>query len=293
MTESAATPASHCPNCQHEFGTITPKFCPACGQESHIKPPTLGELAQQFGGAYLSTEGALWRTLKLLLFRPGELTRQYLAGRRKHYVLPLRLYLTVSVVVILIWRSTVQVDTASILEHAQDPAKLPSYSLIEVDDLRVGVSKGQFVCTGLSASWCARLQDRLPRSNEAVRQRFIRLQERLSHGWSQVLFLLMPGFAVCLALLYRSRRLRYTEHLVFSLHLHSYWFVALGLMRISLQPLQLAALTSMPIYALLAMYRVYGGRWWGLLPRALLLFVFYLVLILLCVIGFALLAFLL
>jgi hypothetical protein len=50
-----------------------------------MRPPTLiSEFMQQFGGAYFSTEGALWRTLKLLLLKPGELTVQYLAGRRKH-----------------------------------------------------------------------------------------------------------------------------------------------------------------------------------------------------------------
>ena len=47
-----------------------------------MRPPTLVEFAQQFGGAYLATEGALWRTLRLLLTRPGELTRRYLAGPR-------------------------------------------------------------------------------------------------------------------------------------------------------------------------------------------------------------------
>ena len=81
------------------------RFCPACGQETNVKPPKLSEFVQQFGGAYFSTEGALWRTLKLLLFKPGELTVRYLAGQRKHYVLPLRLYLTISVLVLVLMRS--------------------------------------------------------------------------------------------------------------------------------------------------------------------------------------------
>ena len=93
-----------CANCGEPFASPPPAFCPACGQESRVRAPTLGEFVQQFGGAYFSTEGALWRTLKLLLFKPGELTKQYLAGRRKHYVLPLRLYLTISVVVLLVMR---------------------------------------------------------------------------------------------------------------------------------------------------------------------------------------------
>lgn len=66
-----------------------------------MRPPTIGEFAQQFGGSVMATEGALWRTLVLLFTRPGQLTREYLAGRRRHYVLPLRLYLTVSLVALL------------------------------------------------------------------------------------------------------------------------------------------------------------------------------------------------
>src|SRR5204862_7537116 len=91
----------HCPNCGVRLAEPQPKFCPDCGQETRIRAPTLHEFVQQFGGAYFSTEGALWRTLKTLLFQPGELTRQYLAGRRKHFVLPLRLYLTISLITLL------------------------------------------------------------------------------------------------------------------------------------------------------------------------------------------------
>ena len=80
-----------CRNCGAPFVPEQRRFCPECGQETRLRAPTLGEFVQQFGGAYFSTEGALWRTLALLLFRPGQLTRHYLAGRRKHYVLPLRL----------------------------------------------------------------------------------------------------------------------------------------------------------------------------------------------------------
>ena len=41
------------------------------------------------------------RTLRTLFGRPGELTRQYLAGRRQHYTPPLRLYLVVSLLFFL------------------------------------------------------------------------------------------------------------------------------------------------------------------------------------------------
>src|SRR6187455_1570959 len=99
-----------CLNCGSAFGAMRPRYCPDCGQETNVKPPTLREFAQQFGGSYIAAEGALWRTLKLLLFKPGEITRQYLAGRRRHYVLPLRLYLTISLVVLLLIRTLSSID---------------------------------------------------------------------------------------------------------------------------------------------------------------------------------------
>jgi Protein of unknown function (DUF3667) len=98
-----------CANCGQRLDLPAPwsppAFCPACGQETRVRAPRVMEFLQQLGGAYFSTEGALWRTLKLLLFKPGELTVRYLAGQRKHYVLPLRLYLTISLLVLVLLRT--------------------------------------------------------------------------------------------------------------------------------------------------------------------------------------------
>ena len=111
-----------CLNCGHRFQGVPLRFCPQCGQETRVRPPTLWEFVQQFGGAYVSTEGALWRTLGLLLARPGELTRRYLAGQRKHYVLPLRLYLTISVLVLLSMRLVAGLDGAPPVVQVAPPA---------------------------------------------------------------------------------------------------------------------------------------------------------------------------
>ena len=62
-------PPGSCLNCGAALAEPCPRFCGACGQETNVKPPTLGEFLQQFGGAYFSTEGALWRTVKLLLLK--------------------------------------------------------------------------------------------------------------------------------------------------------------------------------------------------------------------------------
>ena len=76
--------------------TPPPHFCARCGQERTLHPPTLMEFLHEFVGHYVALEGPLWRSLALLVGRPGRLTREYLEGRRRRYVLPLRLYLSAS-----------------------------------------------------------------------------------------------------------------------------------------------------------------------------------------------------
>ena len=77
--------AGPCRNCGAELASLAPPtdFCPRCGQETAQHRPTLGEFLHEFVGHYVALEGALWRTLGLLLLKPGRLTREYLAGRRR------------------------------------------------------------------------------------------------------------------------------------------------------------------------------------------------------------------
>lgn len=256
-----------CPNCGCAFAVPRPRFCPDCGQETHLRPPRIGEFVQQFGGAYFSTEGALWRTLKLLLLKPGELTLKYLAGRRKHYVLPLRLYLTISLVVLLLLRlaASPALDGS---ESIHVDAGTSRNIRLELGLARAGMKDGQFFCENLPPAVCARVQRRFDVDPKTLAREMSQVGERLVGNLGAAMFVLLPSFALWLKLLYWNRRLRYTEHLVFALHLHAFWFVALAFAIFDKSPLTLVAVIAVPFYAMRAMKRVYGGRFWPRLLRA-------------------------
>lgn len=260
-TTSPGAEASHCANCGAPFAPERRAFCPECGQETHLRAPTLGEFAQQFGGAYLSTEGALWRTLKLLLLKPGELTRQYLAGRRKHYVLPLRLYLTISLLTLLLMRVLAGADIKLGMSADLDLGK-GEYTLMQLDEnTGAGLKDGVFFCRGMPAWVCKRLERRLDTDPKGLQREAEALSGRLIGNLGGAMFLMVPLFALLQKTVYWNRRLRYTEHLVFALHLHAAWFLCLLLTLLPWAWMPAVAALIVPWYALASLKRVYGGRW--------------------------------
>ncbi len=275
-----------CANCGAVFAHPRPAFCPACGQESTLALPTVASFAQQFGGAYFSTEGALWRTLKLLLTRPGELTVQYLAGRRKHYVLPLRLYLTISLVLLVLMRVFAQVEVVEGLHRpeirAAEKGALPTMTL-NAGPLQLGVRNGGFVCLGLPQALCGVIQTRAAPDARTFLNRARLANERVVAHMGVVMFVLLPLFALCLSWVNRSARLAYTAHLVFALHLHAFWFLALIFTLLPWPPMAWVALAAMVVYTPMAGSRVYGGNWWARLWRGLALTLMYALLLTLAV----------
>ena len=67
-------------------------FCHACGQHAHVHR-TLAAFFHDFLHGVLHFEGKIWRTLPLLGWRPGELTRRYIDGERAKFVSPVALFL--------------------------------------------------------------------------------------------------------------------------------------------------------------------------------------------------------
>jgi hypothetical protein len=289
--------------------TPPPAFCARCGQERTLHPPTLVEFLHEFVGHYVALDGPLWRTLALLLARPGRLTREYLDGRRRRYVLPLRLYLSASflffVVLKLIPTAVGEANgvparervvpagpVASVPVAAGPVASMPVASApasgaasgapratttwrfgevpppAQISDCG---TPGHAACTPIER-WVAGLFERARPDPAAF------LEHVRGHALAiapYAIFLLLPLFAAILMLAYRGRRMTYGEHVVFSLHLHAFWFLAL--LAVAVLPKGLADLVqiAVPVYGVMAQRTVYGGGWFATIARAALVSVLY------------------
>jgi len=81
--------ASLCRNCGAD---ATSKFCPECGQSTRIGIPRLFDLIHEGFGAFFSYDAKVWRTLVVLVSQPGQLTLDYIEGRRARYLTPFQLF---------------------------------------------------------------------------------------------------------------------------------------------------------------------------------------------------------
>jgi hypothetical protein len=68
------------------------RFCSNCGQPTHVHRSLL-HLGEEMLHGVLHFDARIWRTLPLLAFNPGRLTREWVQGRRTRYVSPLAMFL--------------------------------------------------------------------------------------------------------------------------------------------------------------------------------------------------------
>ncbi len=90
MNEPSTTLTKRCLNCDFQF---TGAYCASCGQKDGPAMPSTKEIAGDLLRNAFTPSGKVWESLWHLLSKPGELTRVYIAGQRRRYVHPVRIYL--------------------------------------------------------------------------------------------------------------------------------------------------------------------------------------------------------
>jgi hypothetical protein len=254
MRPPEASASGVCLNCGEP---LSQRFCPACGQAAIDPNPTLGEFVHEAAEEFLHWDGKLAATFRLLFTKPGELTREYLTGRRARYLSPLRLYLTCSVVFF------------ALKALAPDPpivvrAGVSQIGVVTIQEDTVGTTLAAIDKMAQSRSSTDRVTGRV--LGNALRHGD-QTAATLRQDVPNVMFLLVPIFAGLVGLVFRGRGMRYPQHLAFALHIHAFLFVALLLTLVpritrvaAVDALAvLASFVAIAAYMVLAVRRVYGG----------------------------------
>lgn len=107
---------SQCRNCE---ATLENSYCSTCGQRDiDLERPIWG-LIREVVKETFELDGRAAVTIKTLFRHPGKLTYEFLAGRRRRYTSPLRLYLVISIsfFVLVAWVAR----SGILLDPGQDP----------------------------------------------------------------------------------------------------------------------------------------------------------------------------
>lgn len=219
---------SACLNCG---AALRGRWCAQCGQRAAPVRPTLHELLHEAVHEIAHVDGKLIRTAGLLLFKPGELTREFLAGKRVRSVTPVRVYLLCSVLFFGIM------------------------SLLPVGQLHVSITKGG--------------DAQLHKAADRVNKDPAILAHALESAFPKAMFILMPLFALVVFTFYFSAERMYVPHFYFAVHYHAFVFAMLALFEVlsllhgrTVGIVRLLLFLTLFPYLGMALQRVYGGRRW-------------------------------
>ncbi len=91
-----------CLNC-HLPLEISDKYCPNCGQLNSTKKLSFNDFFEEFFSGVFAYDSRFQRTLRVLLFKPGKISKDYINGKRMRYANPLRFYLSASILFFLLF----------------------------------------------------------------------------------------------------------------------------------------------------------------------------------------------
>ncbi len=303
------TPPPACANCD---APLYGKYCYACGQPVEGLVRHFGSVLGDVMDSLLNIDARIVQTLLPLYFRPGRLTLDYFEGKRTRYVTPFRLVFFLAIIAFFAIQLALRTQSAQIVQFDSSPATRSSVSTTPAAGTRgTDFANGNIKINGkvvwnrqtmpLRSDWLPSFaKDWLNDSIENARGNLHHMNSgntveaksavlRLVGGMfavaPQVLFLLLPVFALLLKIFYVFKRRLYMEHLIVSMHSHAFIMlsllamVALDLLRRWIEPhiawldamlglLQAAGWIWLLAYLLLMQKRIYRQGW----PMTLLKF---------------------
>lgn len=297
-----------CLNCGYP---IVSNYCAECGQKAHLHKDSFWHMAVHFVSDYFHYDGKFWSTISTIFTKPGQITLDYIRGKRVKYVSPIPLYIFVTSLFFLLSHSfeneaeATHKEEADVQEHIpQDSSHLSSTedntSTISLSDLQFK-EKSVAEYDSIQASLAPHLQEGL--IQKYLHRKLLRISNTenmsqfVTHHFKKnlpkVLFILLPFFALLLKLIFYKNKRLYVDHLVFSIHTHTVAFILMSLLLLlgilfgSTAIWVLVAYILFGLYLFFSLRRVYPSGTGVLIFKQVLLTFSYLIgfLIALCLVA--------
>lgn len=273
----------NCNNCGAELNEDM-KFCPSCG----ISISEVSELphAKDFFKEFINYDKYIWRTIKLLLLKPGSLTKEFIAGNRQKITSPAKIFIILSALTFIFGSTSV---TNSNFENSnQDQEKeiktfqeKPPLALEFQTSSGVRITNIEYYKKEIDSLGAEQflIQRGLKEGNLrfwVVKQTIKKYQDNdykeisANHerNASFLLYLLIPIFAFTMKL-FRWKR-SFTEHITFTLYFFSTFYLLTMLSNIigktayflfSLNFLGFVFIPLIIIYLIIAIHKNYEFKW--------------------------------
>jgi len=259
MSHAAERKEKNCLNCGT---TVVGKYCHVCGQENVEPKETFWQLASHFFADITHFDGKVFTSMKDLILRPGFLSNEYMSGKRASYLNPIRMYLFTSFVFFLVFFSLYTVDENS-LKIEFNKTNIDEIDSVRLREITSKMNNGKpltreevkkrFDSTGISFlrvpykskeeydsllrtgakkdNWFERMFtykgiELNKKYHNNARLAITNLLGKLQHSIPQMLFVLLPLFALFLKFLYfRHKNFYYTDHAIFTIHVYNFAFI--------------------------------------------------------------------
>jgi hypothetical protein len=93
-----------CANCNFEFSAQSEhtNYCPNCGQENHNPRFPLIHYVYELLESFLHFDTKFLHSIKVLVFKPGQITKDYIQNIRGRYTPPFRMFIFISIFALIV-----------------------------------------------------------------------------------------------------------------------------------------------------------------------------------------------
>src|SRR3954469_15084471 len=201
---------------------VSGRYCAGCGEQTARHDYSMKHFATEVLETTLHLDGRVFTSFRSLLTRPGELTTEFLRGKRKTQLGPVQMFVVCNVLYFLFLPLALQVPFTSTLRMQTEnrPWRAMAKRMVET-----------------------RVADR----REPIEEYAVRFDETAHLQGHSLVMLMVPVFALGVWALHPRARRFYAEHLVFS-------FYAMGFLLLWM------TVTTVPISQVYRLGII--ARWW-------------------------------